>query len=244
MPAQKNAVDRFQDPEMVKQYHIQYGENAHIGQSFKDIWICSCGEINHMKDEQCRKCSKQRDDALQINEEELKAEAEKRLLQEKEALERQEAESERQRRKTKKARLVGVLAFLVICFLVVFLVIIPNTNRKTAHELCERGIDEMISRAWSAIDPYVTSSLDEVRESKKVTYTIEELKGSTFHFEGIVVVKGKAKLTINDIFSEQNGSLVLNTNPKQLVITIPFTADGTTTDGCTMRAGKVELNYE
>ena len=59
MPLQKakKLSEMFQDSELVKQYKIEYGEKCEYEVTEdKDVWICSCGEVNKNTEQQCFKC--------------------------------------------------------------------------------------------------------------------------------------------------------------------------------------------
>ena len=53
----KKLSEMFQDSELVKQYKIEYGEKCEYKVTEdRDVWICSCGEVNKNTEQQCFKC--------------------------------------------------------------------------------------------------------------------------------------------------------------------------------------------
>lgn len=56
-PLGNPAYLNFQDPELQKQYKLQFGPNSMYKPMIdRDLWYCTCGALNH-RDEICHKCS-------------------------------------------------------------------------------------------------------------------------------------------------------------------------------------------
>lgn len=74
----------FNDSEIAKQYSIEYGALAKFQLVIeKDLWICACGQINHNNEEHCTHCNISLTDLKNIDFDELKVKAQKRIDAEK-----------------------------------------------------------------------------------------------------------------------------------------------------------------
>lgn len=88
----------FNNNELLKQYKMKYGEKSKfVFFEEKDLWVCSCGEINTQTDQQCRVCSVQYNNMKSYNVSKLEEDMNKRLENEKE--EREEKEKARKKEK-------------------------------------------------------------------------------------------------------------------------------------------------
>ena len=109
------------DYELLRQYRINYGEDCKYRiKEEKDLWICTCGAINHKAEESCHKCGRTRKNFETIDKDQLKADAAKR----------KEAEAAAFREKAKRAKKAGIAAAsaaaVVIGAIVITQVAIPG----------------------------------------------------------------------------------------------------------------------
>ena len=96
LPKSKYLQDELQDPELVKQYRVHYGEDSlYIPQEDRDLWLCTCGEWN--KEESCYHCGKQKNHLLPFDLVELEEEKNKRLIEEKAEADRRAVEAEKKK---------------------------------------------------------------------------------------------------------------------------------------------------
>ena len=57
IPKQRELSRIFSDEEIVKQYKIETGSSGdYVISAFEDLWICSCGALNHSYESLCAKC--------------------------------------------------------------------------------------------------------------------------------------------------------------------------------------------
>lgn len=71
------------DSNLVEQYKIKYGEKCkYIPLKEKDVWICTCGTINHSDEKKCCNCNNDAQTIFSVNLDELKAECNERIAQE------------------------------------------------------------------------------------------------------------------------------------------------------------------
>lgn len=229
LPIQIKAQDQFSDEEIAKQYRIKYGEDAKIGFEYKDLWICACGGINHNGEKNCCGCGR-KDNEILNNEEQLKFESEERIKKEKEESIKQDAEAKRKARKQKTAMWIILPIILIAGILLSVFILVPNAQRNKAREICERGTDNAISKVWSSLASYLTSSKEELLKNKKMTYTVEKIDGDSFHFEGEAVLTGVAKM---------------GNQTKKIILTIPFSCDGSLSKGeGTYKTKDVKVDFD
>lgn len=91
IPKQKSISDEITNSEVVKQFHVEYGDNKdYIPLIIHDLWFCNCGYVNQAKEESCYSCAAKFSkintyDLLQLTEEAIvQAEKDKRERLEKE----------------------------------------------------------------------------------------------------------------------------------------------------------------
>lgn len=157
----------FDDAELEKQFHIEYGENfKYEFESVKDLWYCTCGAINHKEEETCHICKKSL--ALYTNlditalEEKKNARLEaERIAADKKAEEEKRIAEENavKAKKTKKllAIILPVITVIIAAIIIVNSVIIPNSKYNAAVKLMESGNYEEAISAFESFDGYRNS---------------------------------------------------------------------------------------
>lgn len=110
----------FDNIELAKQYQLRYGEKSKfIFFEEKDLWICSCGEINTHTEQQCTMCAMQYNDIKSYDVSALEDDMRKRLEQEKaieKEKEKEKAEAEKIKIKRKKTIMkVFALGIIIVC---------------------------------------------------------------------------------------------------------------------------------
>lgn len=82
LPVPETMVHKLRDPELIKQFSIKYGDLPEfMPQRYKDLWLCACGTWN--KGPNCHTCHSDKAFSLSWDLDELKAEKDARLAQEK-----------------------------------------------------------------------------------------------------------------------------------------------------------------
>lgn len=171
-------LQSLENPELVKQYLIDYGSKSkNLLLEEKDIWFCSCGEINKKTAEYCIKCNsnihKLKDFSLEkltdhMNERlerEAKEKEAQRLRWEKAEEERKEQERQEEEKRValkKKAQKIGIIASAIIVLglivaLFVTKVLVPNNKYKTAREYYEEGNYEEALTVYKTLNGFKDS---------------------------------------------------------------------------------------
>ena len=75
----------IEDKNLLEQYRIRYGNmTKNLPLVHNGIWICSCGSINHLREQECHLCLNSLQKQLDCDMAELEADKEKRLAKEEE----------------------------------------------------------------------------------------------------------------------------------------------------------------
>ncbi|MBQ9685080.1 MAG: hypothetical protein IJV41_00850 [Oscillospiraceae bacterium] len=114
LPEQKELLNRLFDAELIRQYRLETTERSRfVPLETEDLWLCTCGEINH-NGESCFRCGQALDD--------VKALLDVELLRENKSLrlkaEAEQARREEQRRQSRSYKLRR-LALIVIPLLLI-----------------------------------------------------------------------------------------------------------------------------
>ncbi len=144
IPKQDTLDTLFRDHELVRQYQIKFGSEAiYSPQKYKDIWLCTCGEVNKEIESNCHKCRKQKDALFSDNLfDELKTDEERRIFNESEirkAEDKRRVEEETRREEKRRSAnktitiLIIVLAILTSLVLLEWKVISPEQHRRDAR---------------------------------------------------------------------------------------------------------------
>ena len=98
LPEQEDLNSRLFDAELIRQYKLETSERSrYVPLDYKDLWLCSCGGINHDDEARCCRCGCGREDVRTLlNVELLRRCRDERL--------REEAEHAKQREARKKSR--------------------------------------------------------------------------------------------------------------------------------------------
>ena len=163
-PLKKPASIGWGDPELVKQFHCDYGEHSNnMLLEDDDLWICVCGSINRSGETCCHRCRQTLDSLRAFNIENLRKRKDERLVLEKVAAEKErleEEEAERRNIRTVK-KVVAILAVVaVLCGVARFAIgaIKKNSAYNDAVALIEQGKYEEAIEAFTALDGYKDSA--------------------------------------------------------------------------------------
>lgn len=143
---------KFDDPEMLRQSKIQFGEKAeNLPLRAESVWICSCGAINDQSENHCHICGNKLADMIAVDIKSLEALKDKRLAEEaaeaKRRREEQKAAEERRKkdmeeaaeaRKKKTKKLLSIIlpaaAVVITALVLTFTVFIPAAKNSKAVE--------------------------------------------------------------------------------------------------------------
>lgn len=150
---------KISDPELLKQYKIRFGNSStYEPKEEKDLWYCTCGELNHTG-EGCH-CGNSLFELQALDMAELVADKDARLAQEAAALAAEKEERKAAKKKTAKILKIIISAVCAISFitLLVTMVIIPNSKYNNAVALMEAEKYAEAIVAFEAMDGYKDSA--------------------------------------------------------------------------------------
>ncbi len=148
------------DPELLKQYHLKYGNRSYQYQQLQDLWYCHCGSLNRNEDSHCHACGASAATLKAISWEALRASKDERLAaeedQRKADAEAKRAAAAEQAKKAKKwtAILLSTVAVLVVLVLLTINVILPRANYNDALALERQGDYFHAATAYYAAGDY------------------------------------------------------------------------------------------
>lgn len=111
------------DRQLVKQYKIEYGKQCKFGVvEDRDLWLCSCGNINHNNEGTCHKCGCELETLKSVDIAELEEKKNARLAEEKRRSDEAAAVAKAKAKKIKKNITISVpiIAILVIGAVLIF----------------------------------------------------------------------------------------------------------------------------
>ena len=199
LTAQQKLSSVLKDAELVKQYTIETGSKGEfVPKETADLWLCSCGTINHKSEDHCVSCKKALPvliKALDISMLTEKMHArikEQRISEEKTAeTQNQKQEAQRQLRQIFAKKLVLIIGLVsVFCILAVILAIkvfIPLSKYNTAIEMLNSG------NYTGAISQF--SSLGDYKDSESQIL-------ATYYAEGEEYMKTKNYSDAVDFFAK------------------------------------------
>ena len=156
-------VDHWQDSELVRQFHLDYGPNSNcLLSEDRDLWICVCGAINHSTESRCHSCTQSLNQLKEFNLDDLRKKRDERLEIEKaEAQKRYLAKEKVIRRNARVAKKVAIafVAVAIACIIARFVAdsIQKNNAYQTAVSLMEQKKYEEAIDAFTALGNYKDS---------------------------------------------------------------------------------------
>lgn len=153
----------FTDPELLKQYQIQFGRNSiYEPKVEKDLWHCTCGSLNR-KDEMCHCCHNPLLALQTVDIAKLKVDKDARLAEQvrvtkqeaEEKAAREVAEQAAKKKAAKKLKIaIAAVCAVIAIVLIVTKVVIPNGKYNDAVALMNAGQYEEAIAAFEAMDGY------------------------------------------------------------------------------------------
>jgi YD repeat-containing protein len=177
------------DTELVKQYKIKYGNSSkNVLTEEKDLWICSCGALNHVNERSCHICGRSFAEQKGFDLNELKEETNTRLEDERKAAKAAaEAAKEQAAAKAKKTKKIISVAVPVAVVLMIAAIIVSSAAKKSnaykaAVELYNaKQYDEAVA-AFEALGNYKDSKeqIENIGLEKKYDLALEEISQGNF----------------------------------------------------------------
>lgn len=142
----------------------QSGTCQFVVQEHKDLWLCTCGAVNHDGEARCHDCAKQLSQIHPLDVEGLTERANQRLAEEaQQAAEEKAARDAVAEATKKKTAKIFKIAIPVVCAAIAFVillnaVIIPNSKYNKAVSLMEAGRYVDAIAAFEAMNGYKDSA--------------------------------------------------------------------------------------
>lgn len=171
LPLKKPASIGWGDPELVKQFHRDYGGYSNnMLLEDDDLWVCICGAINHRGETCCHKCNQELSHLRNFNIDDLRKRKDERLVLEKVAAEKKRLEEEEAKRRNIRTakRVAAILAVVaVLCVAARFVIGVINKNRayNDAVALMEQGEYEQAIVGFQALGNYKDST-EQIQSAK------------------------------------------------------------------------------
>lgn len=159
------AIHQRYDSLVIEQFRLeQSGTCQFVVQEHKDLWLCTCGAVNHDGETRCHDCGKQLSQIFPLDIDGLTERANLRLAEETQKAAEEKAEKEAAAAATKKktAKILKIVV-PVICAVVAFVillnsVIIPNSKYNNALSLMEAEKYKQAINAFKALNGYKDSA--------------------------------------------------------------------------------------
>mgnify|MGYP004485684171 CR=1 FL=1 len=117
IPLQATVFEKLSDPEKVKQYEMDVGENRTFYPEIQDgLFLCTCGEINLAESECCRRCGRKYENLINaLDDSVLKDHIEKRFKAEQEKIKNEKIAKQKREKNIKIFLIVTVCSILLFC---------------------------------------------------------------------------------------------------------------------------------
>lgn len=149
------------DPELVKQFHCDYGERSNnMLLEDDDLWICVCGAINRSGETCCHRCRQTLDGLRAFNIEDLRKRKDERLALEAAAAEKRRSEEKQRNLRIAKIAPIVLAAIAVLCVAIHFAssAVQKNNIYNSAVSLMEQGEYGQASALFQELGDYKDSN--------------------------------------------------------------------------------------
>lgn len=149
------------DPELVKQFHCDYGERSNnMLLEDDDFWICVCGAINRSGETCCHRCRQTLDGLRAFNIEDLRKRKDERLALEAAAAEKRRSEEKQRNLRIAKIAPIVLAAIAVLCVAIHFAssAVQKNNIYNSAVSLMEQGEYGQASALFQELGDYKDSN--------------------------------------------------------------------------------------
>lgn len=161
------------DPELVRQFHCDYGEHSNnMLLEDDDLWICVCGAINRSGETCCHRCRQPLDNLRAFNIEDLRKRKDERLALEAAAAEKRRSEEKQRNLRIAKIVPIVLVAIAVLCVAIHFAssAVQKNNAYNSAVSLMEQGEYGQASALFQELGDYKDSSA----QLEKITSKYDE----------------------------------------------------------------------
>ncbi len=155
----------FDDGELVKEYRLQYGSSCrYLPRRQEDLWMCSCGALNHQDEPACHTCGQQLALLWSVDMDELRTQKDHRLEETAKAAAAARAVKKANCKKMLRISAVTLVLLLIISAVGAVILTKPDRVKKEARALADVG-DYMA--AVAVLDEY---DRPEKTQSARQTY--------------------------------------------------------------------------
>lgn len=132
LTVQSKLIEKLKDAELVKQYQISFGSASKlIPAKERDLWLCTCGHINHIDEEACTACGVVLQNLRSVDFKAMQAAKQARL--DEEAKQAQEAEAKAKAKHKTAAIAVAVATPILIALIVLGILFTKNMEKKNTY---------------------------------------------------------------------------------------------------------------
>lgn len=166
----------LKDKELVKEYKLKYGQKCqYMPVQHQDLWICSCGHINHANETKCSNCVNTLSGLLAVDFAELEKSKKARLEQESIRAAQIAAENERLAKRRRITAAIVIPICIAIFAGIWYVATIPDRVIAKAEELASQGeymeavelLDGLndSERTWEIREEYIEAMEDQIRDA-------------------------------------------------------------------------------
>ena len=166
----------LKDKELVKEYKLKYGQKCqYVPVQHQDLWICSCGRINHANETKCSNCVNTLSGLLAVDFAELEKSKKARLEQESIRNAQIAAEKERLAKRRRITAAIVIPICIAIFAGIWYVATIPDRVIAKAEELASQGeymeavelLDGLndSERTWEIREEYIEAMEDQIRDA-------------------------------------------------------------------------------
>ena len=166
----------LKDKELVKEYKLKYGQKCqYVPVQHQDLWICSCGHINHANETKCSNCANTLSGLLAVDFAELEKSKKARLEQESIRAAQIAVEKERLAKRRRITAAIVIPICIAIFAGIWYVATIPDRVIAKAEELASQGeymeavelLDGLndSERTWEIREEYIEAMEDQIRDA-------------------------------------------------------------------------------
>ena len=175
------------DPELVKQFHCDYGERSNnMLLEDDDLWICVCGAINRSGETCCHRCRQTLDGLRAFNIEDLRKRKDERLALEAAAAEKKRSEEKQRNLRIAKIAPIVLAAIAVLCVAIHFAssAVQKNNIYNSAVSLMEQGEYGQASALFQELGDYKDSNAQLEKITAKYNEACDRLENGDY--DGVI----------------------------------------------------------
>lgn len=151
--------------DLADEYRIKYGRKCkYEPQRLRDLWVCSCGHINHESDRSCSDCNAILASMLAFDIDALNASCQSRLEAHRVAAEAKAAEEAEKQRKNKIIAAIAIPLALILLFIIIWNATATDRVLAKAEKLYNEG---QLTEAYDVLKDY-----GKPEETKAFAYTV------------------------------------------------------------------------